>query len=429
MRADAFAAHVAAGRRQGALLATSRAAALLERAYDFAPDERARGEAKHVLADIYAEDLQADHAWAAYLAARRHYAAAGAPLFAVSQGALKIRMRVGAFRYYPPSDEIIALAAEAEQEARASGDPAILARTLVYTAFQDMDPSTAAGDPAKMTEALELSKRADPATRREILGWHANDLIRDGQLDRALVVLDELGAIPIEVGELDRMEHERGRALLAFRRGDLAELERRGDMLVAASRRMGPHLRTHADNFVASAAFARGDWGTVMRHAAETDRLMQSAPLTAFCGQAAGMLAYGAIVHGRSGHADDARALGRRLRTITHDPVTIRVIAEAALVFAGDAAGPVSDSERERTTLLPWLALRAVTAREHDEAGKVAAALEAHSVGGARFYAALAQAMREESERDRHGTAPTHALLKEIGYVGWSDLLSHRVGA
>jgi hypothetical protein len=105
------------------------------------------------------------------------------------------------------------------------------------------------------------------------------------------------------------------------------------------------------------------------------------------------------------------------------------VIAEAALVFAGDAAGPVSDSERERTTLLPWLALRAVAAREHDEAGKVAAALEAHSVGGARFYAALAQAMREESERDRHGTAPTHALLKEIGYVGWSDLLSHRVGA
>jgi hypothetical protein len=29
-------------------------------------------------------------------------------------------------------------------------------------------------------------------------------------------------------------------------------------------------------------------------------------------------------------------------------------------------------------------------------------------------------------ERDRNGAIPTHALLKEIGYVGWSELLSQR---
>jgi class 3 adenylate cyclase len=45
----------------------------------------------------------------------------------------------------------------------------------------------------------------------------------------------------------------------------------------------------------------------------------------------------------------------------------------------------------------------------------------------ARFWAALAEAIREEVARDRGGPEPKHAGLRAIGYVGWSELLSARV--
>jgi hypothetical protein len=78
------------------------------------------------------------------------------------------------------------------------------------------------------------------------------------------------------------------------------------------------------------------------------------------------------------------------------------------------------------TTRLPYLTLAAVATGRHDEALAIAGQLEADSRGGARFYAALAEAAREEVDRDRHGTVPEHALLKALGYLGWSDVLSAR---
>jgi len=50
------------------------------------------------------------------------------------------------------------------------GDPAALARVLVYSAFRDMDPGSEAADPELLQEALRLSESTDAATRREILG-------------------------------------------------------------------------------------------------------------------------------------------------------------------------------------------------------------------------------------------------------------------
>jgi class 3 adenylate cyclase len=244
MRREAFAAHLAAGRRQAALFATDRAAILLERAYALADDERGRAEAKHALGDAYAHDLRGDESWEAYREARAHYASAGAVPVDAYLGALKVKLRLGAFKTLPTTEETTRLGAEALAAARAAGDPGRLARALVYTAFKDMDPSTEGGDPASMAEALELATRADPSTRREVVGWYVNDLIRDHQIERALEVLDELEAMPVEVNDLDRMEHLRGRATLAEQRGDLADMRQQAAAIIAISRRMGPHLRT-----------------------------------------------------------------------------------------------------------------------------------------------------------------------------------------
>src|SRR4029077_6144429 len=110
------------------------------------------------------------------------------------------------------------------------------------------------------------------------------------ELERALEVLDRIDALQVDMNELDRMEHLRGRALIALRAGELATLEDIARRLVEMSRRMGPHLRSHADAYATEAAVARGDWKAVARFADETERLIGSAPATAFCSAAATVL-------------------------------------------------------------------------------------------------------------------------------------------
>ena len=428
MRREAFSAFMDAGRRSAALFALDRAVPLLERAFVVAGNEHERGEAKLALGDAYANDLHGDDAWRAYADARLHFSAAGAVPIAVYLGAMKMRMRVGAFVNQPPQAEVAALYEDAEVAARAAGDPAVLARILVYGAFKDMDPSTAPGDSTKLNEAMRLSERSDAATRREILGWYANELIRELNYDRAREVLTEIDALKVDTNELDRMEHLRGKALLAQRTGDGASLERVASELVAMSRRMGPHLRTHADVYAAHLAVAQGDWDTVRAMGVETDRLMRSSPGTAFCSSAGTILAFGAIAHARSGLANEARALAQGIADTTYikyDAWVSDDLVAFALVLAGQP--PRGTSGTSPTPYpLPFAAVAAVVSKDHDRTLAIANDLEKRSHGGARFFAALAEAMREEVARDRGGAVPTHAALREIGYVGWSELLSAR---
>jgi hypothetical protein len=184
---------------------------------------------------------------------------------------------------------------------------------------------------------------------------------------------------------------------------------------------MGPHLRTHADTTRSSVSFAAGEWDMVARLATATDQLMLSSPGTPFCGAAGMLLARGAVVHARAGRADEARALARRIDSITSGQERAPLIAALALLFTGArAATPPPPGPP------PFRAVIAVVSRQHRVALEMADQLEADARGGARFYAALAEAVREEVERDRSGTIPHHARLNEIGYVGWSNLLSKR---
>src|SRR5207245_5262234 len=122
----------------------------------------------------------------------------------------------------PSKAAVDELAAEGQRVARATGDPGTLARVLVYAAFRDMDPGSEAADPELLAEALRLSERADQQTRREILGWEAENHLRAMRIDDALAVLARIDDLPGERTELDRMEHLRARSLLAYRRGALS---------------------------------------------------------------------------------------------------------------------------------------------------------------------------------------------------------------
>jgi class 3 adenylate cyclase len=429
MRREAFAAHMKAGTGQAELFAVERAAPLLERAFALAADEHERGGAKLALADAYAFDLRGDDAWRAYREARAHFSSARNVPPDVYLGALKVRLRSGAFTNPPDAEEVTTLIRDADAAARISGEPAVLARTLVYGAFDNSDPSSASGDPERMSEALRLSEQADAVTRQEILGWYANDLIRTDQLVRAGELLDEIEALPVRENDLDRMERIRGRAIIALRSGDLWQLEQRASELVAMSRRMGPHLRTHADAYAGHVAFARGDWDRVLHLSAETERLMRSSSGTAFCSHADSLLAFGAVVHARAGRAEEAHALVRRILTST-DRDMAEALAALAIVFisaTGDLrGGAVRYVAKGNRVNAQYEAIVAVASRSHDRALDIAQELEARSHQGARFFGALAEAVEEEVAHDRGGGRPAHGALREIGYVGWSELLSAR---
>jgi ATP/maltotriose-dependent transcriptional regulator MalT len=241
----------------------------------------------------------------------------------------------------------------------------------------------------------------------------------------ALAVFDQMEALPGVMTELDRMEYLRGRALIALRRGSLPELASVAERLLATSRQAGPHLRTHAEVYASHLAFARGEWDEVARLATDADQLIRSSPTTVFCVSAGIMLANGAVVHARAGRAEEARALIRQVDAIAYEKVVPAALKAMGLAFTGDRVA-IDVTPQNVTSRLPFLAAAAVATRRHDEALALAEALEADARGGARFYAALAQAVREEVARDRGGAPPTHALLKEIGYAGWSDVFSAR---
>ena len=46
--------------------------------------------------------------------------------------------------------------------------------------------------------------------------------------------------------------------------------------------------------------------------------------------------------------------------------------------------------------------------------------------GGSRYVAALVAAIREVMIAARGGPAARHRMLRDLGYMGWSRLLSHR---
>jgi hypothetical protein len=172
-------------------------------------------------------------------------------------------------------------------------------------------------------------------------------------------------------------------------------------------------------------AFTRGDWDAVARRASETEELIRSNPTTAFCVSAGISLALGAVVQARAGHADEARALVRRLDAITYEKVVPAALKAMGLAFTGDRV-EIDATPMNVPSRMAYIAVAAVATKRHDEALALAEQLETGARGGARFHAALAQAVREEVARDGGGPTPTHALLREIGYAGWSELLSAR---
>jgi class 3 adenylate cyclase/tetratricopeptide (TPR) repeat protein len=431
LRRAALAAHLAAGRRYADRAVYGRAVDTCRRALGLAstPGDVARVE--HAIADACGGAGNADEAWIHYQRARQVHRDAGTdPPAALYPDALEMPVYTsGMFRQLPPHDEIEALLREGEAAARRAGDDGSLARLLALDAYRSHEP-------ARLAEALRLSERLrDPAPLASFLSHAAILQTRVGDFamaERLYQRLDALSqtSVPADV----QLEF---RAILALSTGRLSDAERLAARLLEASASRGPHLRTHSFRERCHVLLARGDWRGLREMAADTEQLVSASSGTSFCYAVTTTRAFVAVAHAVEGRPSEARSfLARAELPLQAEPLE----RESVLLLAYGAVGATADVSglRREVRAQPaapfWFFHRmdavVLTMLERwADLEEVLPPLERIAAHGSPYLDALLEAIREERAAAHGGPAPAHRRLRELGYVGWSQLLAHRPAA
>ena len=428
LRVRAREAHLAAARRYADRFAYERAIETGRRALSFAtvPKEVARVE--QALGEVFAAKGDADQAWMHYLRARDSYQGAGLePPSDLYPSMLELHIYTsGMFVHSPDSRFVEQLLREGEAVAQRASNTAALARLVALRAYQ-------AHDVAQLTEALRLSEAvADPRALGSFLDHAAILQIRAGEFVAARQSYERLDAVTAAGGLTDEQLEFRG--ILALNMGDIAEAEVLAARFRAASASRGAHLRTHAYREECHILLSQGNWPGLGELAEETERLVAEHPETAFCYAVTAVLAFAAVAHAVEGRSPEAQALLRRAEApLQAEPLE----RESVLLLANGVAGrpdKVAELRRQvRESGDPpfWFFKRmeavVLTMFERwDEVDDALRPLERVAERGSRYLEALVTAIREEMAAARGGPAPTHRMLQELGYRGWSQLLAHR---
>jgi class 3 adenylate cyclase/tetratricopeptide (TPR) repeat protein len=424
LRAQALAAHLAASRRCTDRFAYERAVETCQQALRFATGPLDKARVERAIADAYMASGDVDQAWGHYLQARDLHREGGAdPPPDLYPSLLEpTAYRPGMFRR-PPNDALVeAFAQEGEDVARHARDAASLARLLAIRAYRSHDV-------AQLVEALRLSEEvADPAPLAFFLGNAAIFQNRVGEFAVARRIYDRLDAVATASGLTDR--HLEFRAILALNTGRLGEAERLAEQFLVASASRGPHLRTHAYREQCHVLLARGDWRGLRELAAETERLVAEHPDTAFCYAVTTALGFAVVAYALEGQSLDARTLLTQAETPMQAEPFER---ESVLLLAFGVMGERDQVERLRERAISgfWFFRRmeavVLTIFERwDELGEVLRPLERLAVKGNPYLEALVSAIHEEMAAARGGQKPAHRMLRELGYLGWSQLLAYR---
>ena len=178
---------------------------------------------------------------------------------------------------------------------------------------------------------------------------------------------------------------------------------------------------------------ARGDWVALRALAAETDELVAAHPETAFCYAVTTLRAFSVVADVMTRrHAD-------------HSEVDRAVMPLQAEIFEREAVllllhGVVGRPDRvdavlgevDRAGTSPfWFFMRnraaVLTMLERwNDLDMVLSPLEQLAGANSPYVTAFVAAVREERAAAKGGPLPTHRGLRDLGYLGWSQLLSHR---
>jgi tetratricopeptide (TPR) repeat protein len=428
LRVSAREAQLTAARRYANRSAYERAIEACRRALVFAAELEQVGRVERLLGEIFAVKGDADQAWTHYLRARDSYREGELePPPNLYPNVLGLQIYTsGMFVRLPDTTLVEALLQEGEAVARRAGDTTALARLLALRAYQ-------AHDAAQLEEALRLADAAAEPTSLGSFFDHAATLqFRAGDFAaarRSYERMDEIGATGALTGE-----HFEFRAILALNIGNLAEARELAEQFGAASASRGPHLRTHAYREQFHVLVAQGNWHRLGELAAKTERLVAEHPETAFCYAVTAVLAFAVAAHAVEGRHAEARALLTRAEVqLQAEPLE----RESVLLLANAVTGrweKVAELRRQvRDGTAPpfWFFKRmeavVLTMFERwDELDDVLLSLDRVARKGSRYLEALVAAIREEMAAARGGPAPSHRMLRDLGYSGWSQLTAYR---
>jgi tetratricopeptide (TPR) repeat protein len=432
LRASARNAHLAASRRYADRFAYERAIEACRRALLFADNPDEFGQVEQTIGDVFAAKGDADRAWTHYLRARDYRRNAGIePPARLYPCLLELPVYTSGMFVRRPDDALIeTLFEEGEGVARVAGDAASLARLLALRAYQS-------NDAVQMAEALRVSETAiDPTALGSFLEHAAILQNRIGDFAAARRSYERLDSLATPGITTDRRLEFR--AILALNIGHLEEARELAAQYLAVSASRGPHLRTHAYREQCHVLLAQGDWPGLCELAAETERLVSKHPETAFCYAVSTALAFAAVANAIEGRDLEAQALLSRAEApLQAEPLE----RECVLLLASGAVGRSNKvAELRRAThhayavpLWYFHRMEAVVLTMLEQWGDVEEMLpcldRTIAQSGSRYLAALVAAIREEMTAMRGGPAATHRALQELGYMGWSRLLSHRPSA
>jgi len=426
LRREARQALLASAQTSASAFLTEAGIVRARRALELADTALDRAEAHRVLGDVYTVAVAGDEALAELTASIAAYREAGiappAKLYATIGDALG---RPGGLRVLPDPAEIDRLLKEGLAAARAEGDALSEASLLTH-----------------------LAERSDSADRRQQLFNEARAIIdrADDQVPFVELVAEQamnegLAGHALKAKEL--LEHAwalasrdpRARtdvlffqsANNAFALGDLNALEATTSRYERAVAAAGPHQLLHPQRGRALIAFCRADWRATREVAQFVTHTVDEHPETAFCIAAVATLGWGTSAAAMSANFAEARDLLARARRIAHQPNIGEALlagAFASLGLRGDVLRLDDSTPVESYTSVLAAALAAID--EWDRVLRRLPVLERRAANSDRFSGALAAALREELAARAGGPAPQHAALREIGYLGWSEMLRFR---
>ncbi|MEO5704783.1 MAG: adenylate/guanylate cyclase domain-containing protein [Candidatus Limnocylindrales bacterium] len=434
MRAEAHRIHIAAGTRLEERNAYEQALEVNQRAVELAETTTERAWAEAEVGRLFGRLGRGDDSWAHRLTALDLYGgAAERPPAKVYADMLEmVTFNWGWFHHLPADAEVLRLLTEGEALARASGDDVSLARLLAERAsFTE----SAAG----LDEIRRFVESDDPVPFADAAQRMATVLLFSARIGDAVRLFEAVFDKLLPAGaNINTPEALAWYGAAAFTSGDLRKATSIAQQFGVESEHRSVHTRSHYHALRALVAFGRGDWAGLRESAEDGRQLAERNPDASMCllsAAAAGYAAASKVLAGAPLPADvDAQAM-------RHVEDSEKVRAASVMLpkaMAGDAGAiragltayqdGLSLSDRSRVwdpaDIIPAISLTVL--ERWDDLAPVLARLDVVDTAGARLAGAVAAAIREERLANPDGPAPSHTLLRELGYLGLSQLLRFR---
>jgi class 3 adenylate cyclase/tetratricopeptide (TPR) repeat protein len=434
MRREAYRVHMAAGARleernayEEALEVYLHAVELADATTDLAAAEAAVGRG-------YVKQGLGDEAWTHRNRAIGLYREAGErPPAGLYADMLEITaFNWGYFQHLPDDEEVARLLEEGIEVARATGDEPSLARLLAERAGTTGD-ETGTEAIRDFLESPEAVRFADAAQRMATVYTWAGRIADAVAVFR--IAFDRLLPAGAAFNEPEALAWY---GLAAFTGGDLATADALAERLEVEAERRSVHTRSHAHGLKALARFGRGDWEGLEAAVGNLHALVDAHPEAPMCLVSAAAEGFGAVAELRAGRPLPANIDERALRHVD-DSERVRA---ASVMLPKVMAGQVDALDRglrgyedglrlwdrfrawDVADLCPAISLTMLERWDH--LGPTLARLDAFGQRGARMAEATAAAIREEAAAAAGGPTPEHRMLRELGYLGISELLRFR---